>query len=410
MKSKNTEEKVKNLLKDQLNSDVSHKDILKMLTQVVLESFSELLAEEVNQKAGGRYSHETAKYDRWGSNPGSIQIGEEKVRLNVPRLLNKEAGKTESPDIYKQMKKLPAPKERVLKKIAYGMSQKDYEEVTRTLDENFGISQSSVSRKFKEKSREILEEMDRRDLGCHEFLALIVDGKYLKREQVIIALGVTTTGFKIPLGFIHAATENSIAVKGLFKNLIQRNFRFDEGILVITDGSTGMIKAVKETFGDLAVRQRCQWHKRENVVGLLKEEHKEIFKSRIQRAYRENDYGEAKSQLLDILKELEKINYSAANSMREGLEETLTLHRIGMYETFGVTFSTTNAIENVNSLIEKHTRKIKRWRNGEMLARWVAVALTFIEPRLKRLDRYKKLRILKTAITEEVNRKQRKAG
>jgi putative transposase len=194
------------------------------------------------------------------------------------------------------------------------------------------------------------------------------------------------------------------------KNLIQRNFRFEEGILVISDGSTGLIKAVKETFGSLAVMQRCNWHKRENVVSQLNEEQKEVFRRRIQAAYSEVTYKEAKEALLDILRELDKINYKAANSLREGLEETLTLHRLGMNQIFGQSFSTTNCIENVNSLLVKYTKKVKRWRNGDMLARWIAVALDLIEPKLKRINNYRRLKLLKAAVAEQVSKKQRKAS
>jgi len=410
MRYKDKKEISKNLLSADSPLRTNKADLFQSLAAVALKSFLELLDEEIREKAGHLYSHSTVKYDRYGSNPGSIQLGEEKVPIKVPRLLNKEEKKTESPEVYKELRKLPAPDEAVLKKIALGISQKDYEEVTRNLAESFGLSQSTVARKFKQKSRMILEEYDQRDLGSHDFIALFIDGKYLKREQVVIALGVTITGYKIPLAFIQSTTENSRVIKGLLSNLIQRNFRFDQGILVISDGSTGVIKALRETFGSLAVDQRCQWHKRENVVSYLSDTLKPVFRSRLQRAYDLSEYKEAKKALLDILIELEKLNYSAANSLREGMEETLTLHRLGVNKIFGHSFSTTNCIENINSLLTKYTRKVKRWRNGDMIARWIAVALDLIEPKLKRVNNYRRLNQLRLAITEEIYRKQRKAS
>lgn len=410
MRSKDKKEKSNNLLGAESPLRTNKSDLFQNIAAVALKTALELIEEEVKEKAGQRYSHSREKYDRYGSNPGSIQLGEERVPIRVPRLLNKSEKKTASPEVYKELKELPTPDELVLKKIAMGISQKDYEEVTRRLAESFSLSQSTVARKFKQKSRQILEDYDQRDLGNHDFVALFIDGKYLKREQVVIALGVTITGFKIPVAFIQSTTENSRAIKGLLSNLLQRNFRFDEGILVVSDGSTGLIKAVKETFGSLAIIQRCQWHKRENVISYLKEEQQIIFRRRLQRAYEQASYKEAKSALLDILMELERLNYSAANSLREGLEETLTLHRLGLNTVFGQSFSTTNCIENVNSLLVKYTKKVKRWRNGDMIARWVAVALDLIEPKLKRVNNFRKLRQLRTAITEEIAKKQRKAS
>lgn len=410
MRNKDKKEEANNLLSADSSLRTNKADLFQNVAAVALKAVLDLLAEEVENKAGKRYSHSTEEYDRYGSNPGSIQLGEERVPIRVPRLLKKSENKTESPEVYKELRDLPAPEELVLKKIALGISQKDYEEVTRQLAESFGLSQSTVARKFKQKSREILQDYDRRDLGNHDFVALFIDGKYLKREQVVIALGVTITGFKIPLAFIQSTTENSRAIKGLLSNLIQRNFRFEEGILVVSDGSTGLIKAVKETFGSLAVNQRCQWHKRENVISYLNEEHKIVFRRRIQRAYQESTYKEAKEALMDILIELEKINYSAANSLREGLEETLTLHRLGMNQILGQSFSTTNCIENVNSLLVKYTKKVKRWRNGDMIARWIAVALDLIEPKLKRVNNFRKLKQLRTVLQEEIYRKQKKAS
>jgi putative transposase len=219
MRNKNIKEEGKNLLSADSSLRTNKADLFQNIAAVALKAVLDLLAEEVENKAGMRYSHSTEEYDRYGSNPGSIQLGEEKVPIRVPRLLNKLENKTESPEVYKELRDLPAPDELVLKKIALGISQKDYEEVTRQLAESFSLSHSTVARKFKQKSREILQDYDQRDLGNHDFVALFIDGKYLKREQVVIALGVTTAGFKIPLAFIQSTTENSRAIKCLIKIL-----------------------------------------------------------------------------------------------------------------------------------------------------------------------------------------------
>jgi len=367
--------------------------------------YNQLMETEQKMKTGEKYEREK-RYNRWGKNPGSIRIGEEKVPVEVPRFYDKEKEITEESAYYRKLHELPMPSEEVIKKVIKGLSQKDYEEVTRSVMESFGLSQSTISRTFIEESKKRLEEFEKRDLGLYDFIALIIDGKYLSRDNIIIALGITITGVKVPMGFIQATTENSKAVKGLLKNLINRNFRFEDGILTITDGSKGLKKAVEETFGNLSVNQRCQWHKRENVVSYLREEDKNIFRGKLQRAYDEPDYETAKSKLLEIKDKLNKINRSAANSLEEGLEETLTIHRLGLVEILGRSFTTTNLIENLNSQLVKYVRKVKRWINSEMKSRWVAVALLEIENKMRRINNYNKLHLLRTAIKSELNIKQ----
>jgi transposase-like protein len=194
------------------------------------------------------------------------------------------------------------------------------------------------------------------------------------------------------------------------KNLINRDFRFEEGLLTITDGSKGLKKAVEETFGNLSLNQRCQWHKRENVVSYLREEEKVPYRGKLQRAYEEPDYETAKRKLLEIRDELKNINRSAANSLEEGLEETLTIHRLGLVEELGRSFTTTNLIENLNSQLVKYVRKVKRWITPEMKSRWVAVALIEIENKMRRINNYEKLHLLREALKTELNIKQQRVA
>lgn len=371
--------------------------------------YNQLMEEEEETKAGEKYER-GKRYNRWGKNPGSIRIGEEKVRVEVPRFYDKENRITEESEYYQQLHELPMPSQEVINKVIKGLSQKDYEEVTRSVMDSFGLSQSTISRKFIEESKKRLEEFESRDLGMYDFIALIIDGKYLSKDNIVIAMGVTIKGVKVPLGFIQATTENSESVKGLLKNLINRNLEFAEGLLTITDGSKGLKKAVEEIFGRLTINQRCQWHKRENVISYLREEEKNIFRGKLQRAYDDPDYQTAKVKLFEIRDELKKINRSAANSLEEGLEETLTMHRLGLVEELGRPFRTTNLIENLNSQLVKYIRKVKRWTNSEMKSRWVAVALLEIENKMRRVNNYEKLPLLRSAIKTELNIKQQKVA
>jgi len=204
------------------------------------------------------------------------------------------------------------------------------------------------------------------------------------------------------LGFIEATTENSKSVKELLKNLFERNFRFEEGLLCLLDGSKGLRKAVKETFGNYCLVQRCHWHKRENVVSYLSEKDTPIYRAKLQSAYSEPDYEKAKAKLIEIRNELSKINRSAANSLKEGLEETLTLHGLGLSAELGRSLSTTNCIENVNSKLGSYLRKIKHWKSPDMLARWIAMGLIETESRMRKINNHKKLYLLREALKTEL--------
>jgi len=410
---KDNQTKVKNLqwymeqsLETQLSLFGNFLEVAKILANQMIE-------DEVKSKAGERYERdkpEDGQYSRWGSNPGSIRIGEEKVKIRVPRIKNNHTDQTQSPENYKKLRQIELPSESLMKRIILGLSQKDYDEVVKMGVDSFGLSQSSVSKAFIEETADILKEFEKRELGRYDFVALVIDGKYLSKENIVIALGVTMGGEKIPLGFIETTTENSKAIKGLLKNLIERNFRFEEGILTLIDGSKGLKKAVEETFGEYAVIQRCQWHKRENVVSYLTEEEQIIFRGKLQRAYSEPIYETAKAKLLEIKKELLLINRTAANSLAEGLEETLTIHRLGLVEQLGRSFSTTNLIENLNSQLRKYLGRVKYWMNSDMRCRWVATSLLQIEKKMRRVNNYEKLHLLRKALKAELKIDQQKVA
>jgi len=388
-------------------------ELFSHMTEISKLIANQFFQDEVHEKAGSRYervSGKEQKYSRWGSNPGSIKIGDERVKMRIPRLYNTETNKTEGLENYKKLREIETPADELVRKIIFGLSEKNYGEVAKTTLGSFGLSQSTVSRQFIEESKKSLEEFEQRDLGKYDFIGLVIDGKYLQREQVVIALGITIDGIKIPLGFIHTTTEDNISIKGLLKNLIRRKFSFTEGIFTITDGSTGLIKAVKETFGKYALSQRCVWHKRENVVSYLPKDIQKHYRGKLQRAYNEPEYEVAKRKLYEIRIELEKINRSAASSLDEGLEETLTLHKLGLVEQLGKSLMTSNTIESLNSQISKYAGKVTRWSSSGMRGRWIAVSLMQIEKRLNRIIGHDKLNLLRIAIKVQLNLEQNRVA
>ncbi len=373
----------------------------------------ELLQEEVVDLTGSKYERDKpmgSRYRRWGSNPGSIRINEERVPVRVPRVRDIEACQERPLESYQSLKEGLDIDDQLEKSILLGLSTRDFSSVSGSILNGFGISPSSVSRAFQDRSSKALEEFESRQLDEEQFIALWIDGKHLARHQIVICLGLTEEGRKIALGFVETTTENAEAVKGLLRDLIRRGLSFEEGLLCVIDGSKGLQAAVGDVFGEKAAIHRCQWHKRENVVGYLNEEDKKSYRKRLQRAYEKKTIEDARKALYEIHADLEKLNRSAANSLIEGLEETLTLHRLGVIEELGVSLKTTNVIENLNSQLGKRIGRIKRWINSDQRQRWVAMSLLDIEPRLRRINSYDKLPLLRAALKENIEKRNQQTA
>ena len=369
---------------------------------------NQIFEESIREKTGDRYEHALTgqkKYYRHGFNPGSVKLGDHKLPVEIPRIREASSGKCIPLPGIEKFKQIEEPNEEVLKKVLHGISTRDYKKVTEHLAESFGLSSSQVSREFKEQSEEAFKHFCERTYEDHNFVALLIDGKYLASEQMVVALGITDKGIKIPVGFIQTSSENSRAISQLLKQIINKKFTFTHGLLVIIDGSKGLHKAVTDVFGKKVVIQRCQWHKRENVLSYLSDRDKSNFKTKIQNAYREPDYQKAKSILMSIHKELLKINQNAANSLLEGIEETLTLHKLKVAQIFSRSLGTTNCIESLNSQMAKYVRNVKRWSNSNQRQRWVASALLELENNLNKIHNFKHLNKLQEAIKNQLSKK-----
>lgn len=368
---------------------------------------NQILEDDVSRLSGPRYSHDKPNngvYSRYGFNPGSVRIGDKKVPIDVPRVVNNRTGNFESLASYSELKQLDEPTEQLINGILYGLSTRDYRHVVDHLAESFGLSKSSVSSRFIESTAEKLKEFESRRYDHMDFLAVFMDGKHLAKQQIIIALGITQQGDKVPLGFVQSTTENSKVIGHLLKDLINRGLKYDEGLLFIVDGSKGMKKAIQDVFQEKAVIQRCWWHKRENILSYLPESLHSQIKAKYHRALQMETYPEAKRALLDLADELRKINRTAANSLLEGLEELLTLHKLGLNEEFAGSFSTTNCIESVNSQLRKYAGRVKNWSSSDQRYRWMAAALLEIEYKLRKVDNFRNLKKMKEAIVKYVQK------
>jgi putative transposase len=363
----------------------------------------EILEEEVVSLAGERYSRKQDgnSLRRWGANSGSIRIDEEKVPIDVPRVRDTDAEEERSLRSYQAMKEADAGEE-LVRATLLGLSQGDYKQVASQFVDGFGLSQSSVSRQFQERAQKALEEFENRSLEEENFLALWIDGKRVAGEQMIVCMGVTEEGYKKVLGFTQATSERSEPVIELFRDLIERGLTFEEGILCVIDGSKGLRKAIDEVFGDCAEIQRCQWHKRKNILSYLSEADQKTWRRKLQQAYQETTYEAAKERLTGLHAELQQINRQAARSLQEGLEETLTLHRLGLFDELGKSLKTTNCIESLMGDIEGYIGDVKRWHHSLQRHWWMAPALFEAEDGFRRLTGYDDLPRLKAALKEAI--------
>jgi putative transposase len=383
-------------------------EAIQLLIPLGLQAVTEELQKAVVELAGPRYQRKEADQPlrRWGSQRGSVYLSDQKLPVDVPRVRNTDNGTEVQLHAYQALQTPRNLDEGLLLRMLKGIATRNYETCAETVPETFGLSSSSVSRRYVKATARKLAEFQERSLEGYDLVALFLDGKSFADEQIIVALGVTIDGQKIPLGFVQAATENERVCRRFLADLVDRGLQYEAGLLVVIDGAKGLYKAVMSVLAGYACVQRCQYHKRKNVESYLPKSDQSRIRGKMEAAYGEPTYKAAKEGLVALKPALELMNQSALESLEEGLEETLTLHRLGLMSMLKQSFRTTNCIENVNSLLQQLTHNVRRWTNSSQRHRWVATALLDIEPRLRRIKGYRYLPVLRQAIQTELGIKQ----
>jgi len=378
-------------------------ECIQALIPLGLMRIHELLEEEVCRLAGAKYERKSSALPgrRSGSNPGTVRLAGQRHALRVPRVQHVAGG--EMPlQTRAHLGGMGQLDELLLKRVLYGISCRNYEAAAEAVPGAIGLSSSTVSRTFVQASAKQLKALQDRDLSELDVVAVFLDGKTFADMTMVIAVGVTFTGEKHVLGFVETGTENEAVLTPFLRSLGERGLDDSHGLLVIIDGGKGLRAAVRQAWRSTAVVQRCQWHKRENVVRHLPKDEQGAWRQRLQRAYQRPTYKEAKTALSRLQRELETRNQSAARSLAEGLEETLTLHRLGIFAVLGLSFKTTNCLESINALVEERCAKVDRWTNSNQRQRWLATALLDIEPRLRKVKGYQHLPQLREALKREL--------
>lgn len=330
---------------------------------------------------------------RWGYEQGFVALGGQKVPVRRPRL--RRNGQELPLDCYSLLQDEQQLREHVHGQVLRGVSTRDYDPGCAA---GQGMGRSSVSRRFALVSRRELAKLCERSLRQLRVAVLVIDGKKYKQETVVVALGIDEKGRKHVLGLWDGATENATVCQGLLDDLHRRGLDPQRLGLALIDGSGALRLALKRTLGTHLAVQRCQVHKRRNVLDHLPPKWQGTAGQRLSAAYGMTRYSEALAALQQTVKWLRHLNEGAARSLEEGMEETLTLHRLGVPPLLRESLSSTNLIESCFSRLEHLGRNVKRWRPGEMVRRWVGTMLLHAEKKFRRIRGYQAMALLLSAL------------
>ncbi len=386
---------------------VAREGLLALSVGVGLGVLAELMEEEVDEVVGpkGRHDPDRAAV-RHGHEQGEVTLGGRRVQVERPRVRSAD-GSSELPlATYAHFADRDPLTRLVLERMLAGVSTRRFRRTQEPVGEQVeaharSTSKSAVSRAFVARTRTALAELMSRRLDDVRLAVLMLDGIELQGRTNIVALGITTDGVKIPLGLWEGSTENATVATALLSDLVERALDPAQGILFVIDGSKALRKAIRNVFGEAPV-QRCVRHKERNVLAHLPERDRPVVKRRLRAAWAEPDHGRARERLRALAGELDRTHPGAAGSLREGLEETLTLTRLGVGGSLKRTLESTNPCESMIECVRRSSRNVKRWSSGEMAMRWTAAGMLEAERQFRRVIGYRDLATLVVAIEREL--------
>jgi len=366
-----------------------------------------LLEDEVEQLCGGRYVRGPEKRvaRRHGGQRGWAMVAGQKVPLARPRVRHPNGDEAQL-KVYGLLQNPDNLRGAVLQRIVHGVSARNYEPVVEKVRRGFGVKRSSVSRHYVRVMADRIRKFCERRWDEDRFVAIIIDGKSFAREMMIAVLGVTATGEKHILGLRQGATENAQVCKELLESLRERGVATNVPTLFVLDGAKALRAAVESVWGRNALIQRCQIHKQRNIKEHLAKGYWPELSRRLGEAYGETDYDRALALLKKAAVWLEGINPDAAASLREGMEETLTINRLSLPPQLRRIFCSTNIIESCFSRASDLCRNVKRWRDGNMARRWAASVLLEAQSHFRRIQAYSQLPQLTNAMATLLDKKE----
>ena len=366
-----------------------------------LAALDEVFREEAVALAGAKGRHQAQRtHHHWGTTATELTFGGRRVQVRRPRVRRTTGGEATLPSVAAFRGRDPLTA-RMMQQLLAGVSTRQYEtslEARPSGRGSRGTSKSAVSRTVVRRTRQRLQEQLSRRLEGLELVALFIDGVVVAQQTGIVALGITRAGRKEPLGLRLGSTENAVVCTELLQDLLARGLALDGRVLCVIDGGKGVRKALGDVLGDAAVIQRCQLHKGRNLDALVPKGRQAYVRAALRRAYQAASAAAARRQLTALATWLERNGHAdAAGSVREGLEETLTVLKLELPPTLRRFFATTNCIENLIGTLRHVTRNIKRWRDGDMRRRWIGLGLLRAAEGFRRIKRHAELGALVTA-------------
>ena len=367
-----------------------------------MEALRELLRSDAEELAGKKGKHrEDRTHYHWGRTAGELVFGGRRVQVERPRVRSRTGNESSLPSFEAFRREDPLP-EKVVNQILLGISTRGYES---SLDRPMarvrsrGASKSAVSRHLVAATRSKLTSY----LSCRleeiDLLALMVDGIEIAGHTVVVSLGITGDGTKVPLGLWLGSTENAALCTSLLQDLLGRGLRVEGRLLCVIDGGKGIRKALEDVLGDLVIVQRCQLHKIRNLQSHLPKNRHAYVVGTMREAYRATKAEVARKRLQALAGWLERSGYDeAAGSLREGMEETLAVLKLGLPDSLRRSLSTTNAVENLMGSIRRVSRNVKRWKSPEMIRRWTALGIVTAQKRFRRIKGYREMSALRGAL------------
>jgi transposase-like protein len=330
-----------------------------LMRESVRQLMQEVMQDEVRRLVGDKSCRQSPRQAyRWGSEQGYCVIDGQKVPLPRPRVRDTEQREV-ALGSYELFQRGSLIEEAVWQKIMVGLSTRNYAAVVRQFAQAYGIEKSMVSEHFIRASRRKLEQLLTRPLDELALCGILIDGTIYQGQNLVVALGIGCDGRKTVLGLCQGATENQTVVGALLSDLQQRGLNFEIPRLYVLDGAKALTAALGKYAGGAAVVQRCQVHKIRNVTEHLSEQYKNAVRYKMTRAYRMLHYEDARRALEQLQRELMDLNPHAARSLEEGMEQTLTVHRLGVPATLRRSLATTNVLESTFSMVESTCRNVK---------------------------------------------------
>ena len=386
--------------------------LLALSVEVGLGVLGELLEAEVEEIVGPKGKHDPERVAvRHGHESGEVTLGGRRVPVERPRVRTADGESEVTLGTYDHFADRDQLEGVVLERMLAGVSTRQYRRAQEPVGTGVeadarSTSKSAVSRTFVQRTRDQLWNLMNRPLADLRLAVVMLDGIELHGRTNIVALGISTEGDKLALGLWDGSSENATVAAALLSGLLDRGLDVEQGLLFVIDGSKGLRKAIRQVFGNDVPVQRCVQHKQRNVLDHLPERDRSAVKARLRRAWQETDHDRALEQLTALAIELDRDHPGAAASLREGMEETLTVTRLGITGKLKLTLQSTNPCESMISTVRVIQRNVKHWSSGDMCLRWTAAGMLEAETRFRKVQGHRGLATLAVKIEADLLRRR----